>query len=511
MIKRLYKSLLLKHPLLWNIKLPQVILFIAISHVLFFLFGFFSVYGIIAFKLQDQFDANNLGINLIGGLILLLGLIVWLMWYLRNNAFKQFYPITVNDLRKEFLLVFLIFLLGMPIFHSFAYGKHLHLKIISRNINVEADAKIVNLARHFLPINSDDFNGDNCCDSLAAQNKRNEAASQMKTRCYETTYNNGSETTDYAAAEPAYDDTAPAASRSTLYSYLYYCQTPVSVGNDAALIHHTAKRWLINENYDSIKLSLINYFKLMDKYAVRHNVNIDTVISHIQKMRAADKQLWGSSSEFSFLTEVYDYGAFSFTPLNANQADFGGLNTAIENVAENNKDNFWSLSEWSLYGYLALGFSILLMLFRMTRLKPWISSLIGAGIWAMLFGLMGIFAQSELLYIVLIYAILSGLLAWINIRKQNHKLRSAMWLSWFSIIQLSILPLTAWMIKDATKEKTACVNGYLEVIQPAPPIHNWLELHSQTIMTEVNIVFCLLLFLFLCIPLAYRWQANPSE
>jgi hypothetical protein len=88
-----------------------VILFIAISHVLFFLFGFFSVYGIIAFKLQDQFDANNLGINLIGGLILLLGLIVWLMWYLRNNAFKQFYPITVNDLRKEFLLVFLIFLL----------------------------------------------------------------------------------------------------------------------------------------------------------------------------------------------------------------------------------------------------------------------------------------------------------------------------------------------------------------------------------------------------------------
>jgi hypothetical protein len=102
-------------------------------------------------------------------------------------------------------------------------------------------------------------------------------------------------------------------------------------------------------------------------------------------------------------------------------------------------------------------------------------------------------------------------LAWINIRKQNHKLRSAMWLSWFSIIQLSILPLTAWMIKDATKEKTACVNGYLEVIQPAPPIHNWLELHSQTIMTEVNIVFCLLVFLFFCIPLAYRWQANPSE
>ena len=87
----------------------------------------------------------------------------------------------------------------------------------------------------------------------------------------------------------------------------------------------------------------------MDKYAVRHNVNVDTVIGHIQKMRATDKQLWGSSFEFSFLTEVYDYGAFSFTPLNANQADFGGLNNAIENVEENNKDNLWSLSDWGIY------------------------------------------------------------------------------------------------------------------------------------------------------------------
>ena len=114
------------------------------------------------------------------------------------------------------------------------------------------------------------------------------------------------------------------------------------------------------------------------------------------------------------------------------------------------------------------------MLFRLTRLKPWISSLIGAGIWAMLFGLMSIFAQSNLIYVFLAYTVMTGRLSWINVRKQNHKVRSAMWLSWFSFTQMAIMPIVAHIISEDTKEKTACVNVYLEVVKAAHPIINWL-------------------------------------
>ena len=504
MIKSLYKSLLLKHPLLWNLKLPQVLVFILLSHGLFFLFGFFSVAHISQFKYIQRFDSSTVALNLIGGLILLLALIIWLMWYLRNNAFKQFYPVSINDLRKEFTIVFLIFLFGLPIFHTYAFGKHLHLKLIAREVNVYEDAKVVNLARHFLPINASDFSNENCCDTIKAQMKRNEITNAQKERCYGSEVNY---TTSEEAANTTIDNT------TQVYSLWHYCQTPVSLSNASTIddINATAKRWLDHQQFDSIQLCLQQYFKLMDKYGVRHNVNVDSLMKSLRYMCLPVNQFTNSTSMYGLLTESYDYDNYTMMPMEPYHADFSGINSAIENVAENNKETFWTLSEWGIYGYLSLGFAILLMLFRLTRLKPWISSIIGAGLWSMIFGLMTVFAQSEFLYILLCYAIGTGILAWINIRRERNKLRSAMWLSWFSIAQFAIIPILFWIITENTKAKTACVNGYLEIVQKAAPIHDWLEMHDQAVLIYGNMGICFLVFMLIVIPLAYRWQANPSE
>ena len=127
MIKKINQYLLLNHPLLWNIKIVQVLIFALIFQGFFFFLGYNSVNGLSVFKDYEYSGLENFQVFLFGGLILVLGLIVWLIYYLRHNAFKSFYPVTKSRLRKEFLLVFFVFIINLPIFHTYLYARHLKL------------------------------------------------------------------------------------------------------------------------------------------------------------------------------------------------------------------------------------------------------------------------------------------------------------------------------------------------------------------------------------------------
>ncbi len=498
--------MLLNHPLLWNIKIVQVLVFALICHTLFFFFGYNSANGLSVFKEYGYSGLEHFPVVLLDGLILALGSIVWLINYLRHNAFKSFYPVTKTRLRKEFILVFFVFIINLPIFHTYLYGRHLKLLKITAHLNPEEDAKIVNLAAAFIPTSSNKYDSQNCCDSIEARAEREK---NMPPPPIDYCDINSSETESLeeitAAAAPTETTTTPSSSYSE-YLYGNYFQKAiqqVEFENDEYHYHYKVKRWLKNKERDSIKICLQAYFKTMDKYHARHNVNIDTLVSWC----FADEK----NTVYHEVSTYYgNLQEFEYEKMNYMEGEFDAINYSISNVHKLKTDGFFSATQTIIYLYIALGLSILLILFRFTRLKPWISAIIGTGVWSIIFGLMTFAFSEDIQYVFILFVFLCLFFSIQFIRSKRNKLFSALWLHWFSFGFLGFFPLLMYNIYKATGDINKCINHVWVTVRPAYPIHDWINDNWASIGL-INWSIGILVTLFLIIPLCYRWQANPSE
>ena len=496
--------MLLNHPLLWNIKIVQVLIFALIFQGFFFFLGYNSVNGLSVFKDYEYSGLENFQVFLFGGLILVLGLIVWLIYYLRHNAFKSFYPVTKSRLRKEFLLVFFVFIINLPIFHTYLYARHLKLLKISAHLNPEEDAKIVNLAAAFIPTSSNKYDSQNCCDSFEARAERDKNMPQTPIDYCDA---GSSEPISTQEASIAVSE-ATAAPSSSYSEYLYgnYFQKAiqqVEFQNDEYHYHYIVKRWLKNKERDSIKACLKAYFNTMDKYHAKHNVDIDTLVA------------WCFADEkHTVYHEVSTYyGNFQereYAKLNYMEGEFDAINTSINHVYKLKTDGFISVQQTIFYLYIALGLSILLILFRLTRLKPWISAIIGTGVWAIIFGLLTFAFEEDIQYVFILFIFLCLFLSVQFIRSKRNKLFSALSLHWFSFGFLGFFPLLMYNIYSATGEINKCINHVWVSVRPAYPIHDWINYNWATIGL-LNWSIGMLVTLYVIIPLCHRWQANPSE
>jgi len=109
MINKIQKYLLLHYPTLWNIKLFPMLLILIGVHALFGLIGYIS--GAIDFESSyyrriPVIDDGYLFICTI--FISIFIFIGWLIFYMRNNALKNFYPKKALLLYSEWLLIFVI-------------------------------------------------------------------------------------------------------------------------------------------------------------------------------------------------------------------------------------------------------------------------------------------------------------------------------------------------------------------------------------------------------------------
>jgi hypothetical protein len=504
MLKKINQYLLFNHPLLWNIKIAQVLIFALICHSFFFLIGYNSVAGLSVFKDWEYSGLEHFQIFLLGGLLLILGLIIWLIYYLRHNAFKSFYPVTKSRLRKEFFLVFFIFILNLPIFHTYLYARHLKLLKISAHLNPEEDAKIVNLAAAFIPTSSNKYDSQNCCDSFEARAERDKKMPQAPIDYCDAGSSEPISTQDASMA--ASEATAAPSSSYSEYLYGNYFEKAiqqVEFKNDAYDYHYIVKRWLKNKERDSIKTCLQAYFKTMDKYHARYKVDIDTLVAwcFLDEKNTVYHEV---TSSYGGLKE------FEFAQLNYMEGEFEALNYSINHVHNLRTDGFFSAQQTSIYLYIAFGLSLLLILFRFTRLKPWISAIIGTGVWAVIFGLMTFAFEEDIQYVFILFIVLCLFLSVRFIRSKHNKLFSALWLHWFSFGFLGLFPLVMYNIYSATGDINKCINHLWVNVRPAYPIHDWINYNWDTIGL-INWGIGMLVALFVIIPLCHRWQANPSE
>lgn len=108
MINKIQQYLRLHHSIIWNIRLVPMLLILLGVHLFFFMISYLS--SEISFEdtyyyRSAIFDSNGLLYvsSVLVGILLLIG---WLIFYMRNNAFNNFYPKKAYQLYVEWLLIF---------------------------------------------------------------------------------------------------------------------------------------------------------------------------------------------------------------------------------------------------------------------------------------------------------------------------------------------------------------------------------------------------------------------
>lgn len=504
MLRKLNQKLLVNSPLLWNTRVLNITCFMLLCHFIFFMVGY-STYGSIRHMLgysRYEYGLQSISIFMFIGLILFISILIWLIFYLRNNAFKSFYPVTMGYLRKEFLLVLFIFFFSFTVFHSYQYGMHVRAITLTKQLTPGKDAYIENLARHFLPTDISGFEREQCCDSILARQSREVVEPDLPDSC-----NIDTETgAEYSyPVPPDYEEPAKV-EIIHYYSYLYYCDLSSLLGepdHDKYYFNAIAKRWLQNKQIDSIRWVLSEYQELMNRYQLRHNFNVDSVAAWCFQTPEFSVQYTLTS------TNYYDYDALGVQP---NSGEFYLVKDALDKVDSERQKTFISMGAWEFYFYFAVGFSFLLIMFRLTRLKPWLSAVIGSGVWSIILAIIGSNVRSGYamniisLIIISVFIVMSTML----IIKRMNKLHAGIWLNWLAFSFLMIVPLVANVILENTGEIRECINHIWTVTRPEMPIHTWIRGHWDTI-NMINVAFGFFFMLFVLIPLAYRWQSNPSE
>jgi hypothetical protein len=131
MFKDLQNYLLLRYPLLWNIKIVPLLTAMLIIHAVFFIIGYvsgeidFTETGIGYYLYKDD---NAPLIIFFSVLIGVLVFIIWMVFYFRNNAYKSFYPISNTSLYKEWLLLALACIINCSYSASYLYAKDLRAR-----------------------------------------------------------------------------------------------------------------------------------------------------------------------------------------------------------------------------------------------------------------------------------------------------------------------------------------------------------------------------------------------
>ncbi len=109
MTNKIQKYLLSNYPSIWNIKIVPMISILLSLHLLFGGIGYICTDTSFESTYYRSSSMDELALVYVGSILAsILILIGWLIFYNRNNAFKNFYPSTSTRLYSEWLIIFII-------------------------------------------------------------------------------------------------------------------------------------------------------------------------------------------------------------------------------------------------------------------------------------------------------------------------------------------------------------------------------------------------------------------
>lgn len=514
MFKKTQKYLLLNHPLLWNTKMAPASFILLTFHLIFFVIGYIN--GTIDFSDTSQnYNSNDDVVIGFSMLISILSVIVWIVYYFKNNAFKSYYPKSNFALLKEWLLILLICFLATSFSMSYSLGKN--LKIRGYYTENEARKRCETLSKASI-FYGESYDNDPEIDSMINDTMRTVRLDYMvfnkKKYPLESLINKDIE--NYSFFDSTWDSL-----------------TKVKV-----------KNWLVNNQVDSVKAVMKNYFAIVREHQLKSNIDENKWFTLTYNPPTFDQKRVIAEHERDFYNDGnYNYEHDYAEPATAEyieqeSKELDSVNEYIKYIGNDKYVYYKSYvpasqlefnyekisyshtntlipSELALgIWYFAMAFSILLFSFKVTSGRNWLIALVSLGVLNIVLGILSAVSNSEYYYFIgllLITLFAFGYLIFVVIRKTKKgisgiTLNALLWLT------PAVIPIAFQLTIDFLRWKYGYYNYYRgdynypeEFNYEKYPLLKFMEDNGEG-MLWFNLLFILLMIGFYSVQIK-KWKA----
>ncbi|WP_417351144.1 Yip1 family protein [Flavobacterium alkalisoli] len=541
MFKKIQNHLLLRHPLLWNTKFVPVLIITLIVNLAFFIGGYIS--GAVDFT--DPYDFNALRaykpiVTFLAVVIALLVIILWLVFYVRNNAFKSFYPKKNNSLYKEWLIILIVCLLNVSYIPIYQYAYDLRARNYFDKEEVIKRADIISKASLFVngsfhpwkrfdrTIYNELLKEKTAVDSLREyyEDVEIEAAvvETQETEYYdEYDYQYDDRNDDYYNRE--WDTVCYFENEYKLTSLMNRQKQSFSIQpyiNDS-LNEWKVKRWMLNREKDSVRKVLDDFFTIANEHGLKANITSEEWFNFIYKPDMyEDYQIVGTHSEDAIhdeRKENKDYTDRNDTENNFTRYErmrmkvypkyhvpFNQLYNGYDRIsgAYVSPINFKDIVGYFIFAFVL---SFLIFSFKVTSVKSWLIAAVSIGVLGLVTFIFSLVADHFLRLLLIIDELTIFLIIWTVIIAACffyflHRIRIKTSKKISGIIVNALL----WLLPTGIIIIRAAVSYYSMITRPAPMQVTSIYYYDKTPLEEwidENIFLCM--YFWLLIVLLYMY------
>jgi hypothetical protein len=503
MFKKIQNYLLLRHPLLWNIKFVPMLCATLLINLIFFIIGYCK--GAIDFTEYDshwRYDDTKFVIVFLGIVVSLLTLIIWLVYYFRNNAYKSYYQKSNVSLYKEWLLILMLCLLNCCYSPMFSYAHDLR----ARNYFTEDE-----FARRIEVIAKASIFVEGTFDPVEYENndvRRPKKTKLFNGREYSLTSLINKNTTSYSYFDREKDSANAAGVKLWL------------VHNEKDSVYHLMKEFYAIAKEHKLKANITpeqwvnliyNYPEFTDYFIIGENeydaITLDNLKDiHIDSREVAE----GENQDNIAVTTTYDKKSNIvkikngmkqlhpryYVPFDRLDDSYGKISDAWDNPSMQSEG-------WLFVLYAGLALSLAIFSFRVTSGREWLIALVGGGVVAIVTGIITAFTISfgrivagEILYFTIWLAILLILLGYfISIyTKKTAKGFSGIALNVLLWLLPAVLPVVYAIILYIIDINIEYDKNHVR-LYPETALEFWME-NNIELSTFINVLITLIYMYF---------------
>ncbi|HFK5571065.1 hypothetical protein BAX97_07335 [Elizabethkingia meningoseptica] len=468
MLDKFQTKLLLKYPLVWNTKLIPMLIVGIVINALYYLIGY--MVGTMDFTQNNDYK-DDVTFFTFSVVISILALIIWLVFYFRNNSFKAFYPKTNNSLFYEWVHIFIIILSLSSFYFFYQWGKASHQRSYYTYPEIVKNGNLIIQMDYFI----DAPLGEGDMDSLqmglrkdGTRTKENGVFYKDSVTIYGIKYHKNALIN--REAEDRYYDKFPRGSNMT---------------NDSIM-----KKLLADRNEAELKKKFQEYFALVKAHNLKTNLTPERLLklNYHPESGYMDYELVNPRmpSEINAATIAAD-GGKGYSKFYVEQAT---LKDTFRTLLRAYEDPVIEKDVSIFIFYFSLILSLLIFAFRVTSGKNWLIAAVALGVLNIVFGLFSAITGG-LLYLSLMlvcFALITGYLILI-LFNDKVKGNSGAFVCMFLFSFTWFVPALYFFGHDI-----GVIDDY-----------SW-----KTKMYYINFIFVVIVFFFVS-RLIKKWRALPEQ
>ena len=523
MFKKIQKYLLINHPLLWNLKIVPISVFLILTNIIFFVLGFLNG-GIDFSESQDNYISTNTDgiITFFSVLVGVITLILWAIYYFKNNAFKSYYPKNNFSLFKEWSMIFVVCFLVSLIINSYYYGKDTKARSYFTEIEAKKRCETLRIGSFFINGSfSDNYRSDSAIED--AQTVAVEAAATAT-----VSYDSIEDRDHFFYKKIRFSNNSIVGNDLNSYTFFDFASDSIT--------KNKIKDWLLADDKISIRNAMKDYLKIANEHKLKSSIEENQWLNLIYDYPDFEeyKLIAGKESQFIDETEFGNTDKFGYNTIMKSQTiDLEsqyfkkvGKEHYIYNKyflpEEQLKYSYAKISESYVRPdvrfetflfplYFALALSILIFSFKVTSIRSMLIAGIGLGILGIIIGILSAVFHSEYIFLISVTVltfVAFGYFMFILSRKKEKKLSDI----FINVLLWMLIPIgiiVYHLILEFAKWKVnyQYIND-INTLKNYPKINFFQD--NAFVFMYLNIVFVILALLFYSFKIK-KWKGLPEN